>query len=154
LSGLNSGQKQYAREREKTIMDQNVITVMHDVATRSHAGTISFPEVVNQLEQAGVERYHADLCRAERVFYMPDGESHREATGEPARGAAKEFSATDVDAAVRTIQRGEIDYQEFVRRILAAGCVNYFVYISGRQTDYYGRKGEVHVERFPAPKGT
>lgn len=133
-------------------MDQKAIAVMQEVATRSHAGTISFPEVVSKLADEGVERYHADLCRAERIFYMPGGESHVEKTGEPATDAAQEFSAASVDSAVRTIQRGEIDYQEFVRRILAAGCVNYFVYVAGRQTQYFGRNGEVHVEKFPAPK--
>jgi len=126
--------------------------VMDEVAKRSHEGTISFPEVVGKLAEAGVERYHADLCRGERVFYMPDGESHVERSGEEHKHAAVEFSAAGVDAAVRTIQRGEIDYQEFVHRILTAGCVNYFVYITGRQTLYYGRNGDVHVEKFPAPK--
>lgn len=133
-------------------MDQKVVAVMHEVAKRSHEGTIPFPEVVRKLGEAGVERYHADLCRAERVFYMPSGESHVEPSGESPKPAATEFSAAQVDSAVRTIQRGEIDYQEFVRRILAAGCVNYFVYIAGRQTLYYGRNGDVHVEKFPAPK--
>jgi uncharacterized protein YbcV (DUF1398 family) len=133
-------------------MKQELIAVMHEVAKRSHEGTIPFPEVVSKLAAAGVERYHADLCRGERVFYMPDGETHVEPADEKQGNAAAEFSSAGVDAAVRTIQRGEIDYQEFVRRILAAGCVNYFVYITGRQTLYYGRNGDVHVERFPTPK--
>lgn len=67
--------------------------------------------------------------------------------------AAKEFSDAEVDAAVRTIQRGEILYMEFVRRVMAAGCVGWVVLLDGRQTQYFGRKGEIHIERFPAPKG-
>ena len=153
-SGVRAGpaNTKHQQKEEKRIMKQETIVVMHEVAERSHAGTISFPEVVGKLTQAGVERYHADLCRGERVFYMPSGESHVETTGDKYGDAAVEFSGAGVDAAVRTIQRGEIDYQEFVRRILAAGCVNYFVYITGRQTLYYGRNGDVHVEKFPAPK--
>ena len=27
--------------------------------------------------QVGVERYHADLLRAEKIYYLPSGESHR-----------------------------------------------------------------------------
>lgn len=132
-------------------MDQKTVAILHECASRSDAGTITFGEVVGKLTQAGVERYHTDLCRAEHLYYMPGGETHVERM--PAQSqAAEEFSDAGVDAAVRTIQRGEIVYQEFVRRILAAGCVNYFVYIAGRQALYFGRKGEVHVEKFPAPK--
>jgi hypothetical protein len=32
---------------------------------------------VTKLMQVGVERYHADLLRAEKIYYLPSGESHR-----------------------------------------------------------------------------
>jgi hypothetical protein len=31
----------------------------------------------------------------------------------------------------------------------AAGCASYTVWIDGRHVTYYGRKGEMRVERFP-----
>jgi uncharacterized protein YbcV (DUF1398 family) len=133
-------------------MNQEVVAVAHECAVRSYEGKISFPEVLRKLKDVGVERYHADLCREERVFYMPDGESHVERAGEISGAVAEGFSSAQVEAALRTIQRGEIDYQEFVRRIKAAGCVGYFVLITGWQSLYFGRKGEVYVEKFPALK--
>jgi uncharacterized protein YbcV (DUF1398 family) len=131
-------------------MSQEIIAVMHECAARSHAGTITFPEVVARLAAAGVEWYHTDLCRAEHTYYMPSGESHVEPMYALAEPVAAKFSDAGVDAAVRSIQRGEIQYQEFVRSIMAAGCNGYFVLIAGRKAVYFGRKGEEHVEQFPS----
>jgi uncharacterized protein YbcV (DUF1398 family) len=130
-------------------MNQDTIAAMHECASRSHQGSISFPEVVGKLAAAGVEWYHSDLSRAEHTYYLPDGESHVEPMYDLPRTVADEFSDAGVDAAVRSIQRGEINYQEFVRRILSAGCNGYFVLITGRKAVYFGRKGEEHVELFP-----
>jgi uncharacterized protein YbcV (DUF1398 family) len=133
-------------------MKQETVEVMHEVATRSDEGTITFPEAVRSLVAAGVERYHTDLCRAEHVYYMPSGESHVEKMPAIAWKPAFEFSDTAVNDAVKTIQRGEILYMEFVRRVMEAGCVGWWVLLDGHQTEYFGRKGEIHIERFPAPK--
>jgi uncharacterized protein YbcV (DUF1398 family) len=133
-------------------MHQEVTAVMHECARLSDQGKITFPEVVRKLTQAGVERYHTDLCCDEHVYYMPNGETHVEPMGLPSQLIAAEFSDAGVDAAVRAIQRGEIQYTEFLRRIMEAGCVGYFVLLAGRQAQYFGRKGEMHVEKFPAPK--
>lgn len=133
-------------------MNQEIIAVLHEVARRSHEGTIPFPEVVGKLTRAGVEQYFADLRRGSRTFYMPSGDSHVEESGSPTAAIGEQFAAADIVSALRTIQRGEIDYQEFVRRIMVAGCTGYFVYIAGRQAHYLGRRGESYVEMFPTPK--
>ncbi len=66
--------------------------------------------------------------------------------------AARFFSAANVEAAVRAIQRQEIQYREFCRRIVAAGCVGYHVFLEGRRVVYYGRAGDSHTEYFPGAK--
>ena len=131
-------------------MNQETIAVMQECSTRSHAGNIPFPQVVRKLAEAGVERYHADLYRGERTYYLPCGASHKDVVGAEAEPIAEEFSEAGVVAALRTIQRGEILYLEFLRRIQAAGCTGYFVLIAGRRALYFGRKSEVYVELFPA----
>jgi uncharacterized protein YbcV (DUF1398 family) len=62
---------------------------------------------------------------------------------------AETFSASKVEAAVRQAQNGEIMYPQFTRQALAAGCIGYFVQISGKCVQYFGRNGEIHTERFP-----
>lgn len=130
-------------------MDAHVKDIVRECTVRSDENQISFPEVVAKLAEAGVERYHADLIRAEKTYYMPNGET--EVTPAEAVSAAPtgQFSAAGVEAAVRAIQTQAIDYTEFCNRIAAAGCVGYFVTLAGRRAVYYGRTGDEYVERFP-----
>ena len=89
-------------------MDSQVRNVMIEASRASDEERMTFPEVVMKLMQAGVERYHADLVRGDKTYYLPNGESEvvaGEAVGIAPAGA---FSAAGVDAAVRAIQAGKI----------------------------------------------
>jgi uncharacterized protein YbcV (DUF1398 family) len=117
----------------------------------SDAERVAFPQVVQMLAAAGVERYHADLVASTKTYYMPDGafESLRCHSVAP---PAANFEAKGVEAAVRAIQAQTIKYREFRDRIAAAGCVGYFVTLAGGRAVYYGRTGDEHVEWFPGAK--
>ncbi len=115
--------------------------VMQECATLSLAGQITFPEVVRRLAEIGVERYHADYTRHEITYYLPDGDSLVVTVPPHAQAAAKTFSAVGVESAIRLIQRGEIVYTQFVQKTMAAGCIGYFVQITGRCAQYFGRNG-------------
>jgi uncharacterized protein YbcV (DUF1398 family) len=80
---------------------------------------------------------------------MRDGDSMVVATPHPSHATAVEFTASTVEAAVRQSQRNEHTYLDFIRKTMAAGCVGYFVQITGRRVIYFGRNGESHVEHFP-----
>src|ERR1700733_15027775 len=108
-------------------MQAEIVRVMEECTAASDQERIDFPGVVGKLMQAGVERYHADLLRAEKIYYLPSGESHRPAAA---------FSADGVAAAVKAIQQQQIQYREFCRRIAQAGCVAYIVSLAGRRAVY------------------
>lgn len=129
-------------------MHTEVMAVMHECARLSDNGKISFPEVVRRLTKAGVERFHTDICCQERVFYMPNGETHVEPLILPDWPLAKEFNEAWVKLALDARQTGEILYMEFLRRMMLAGCVGYFVLLDGRKVEYFGRKGEIYIETF------
>ncbi len=131
-------------------MKNEYAAVIRECMALSLGGKISFGEVVRRLMEIGLERYHADYTRHESTYYMPDGESLVVAAPHPPQPIAVAFSAAGVESAVRQAQRGEIFYPEFSRQAMEAGCVGYFVQISGRQVIYFGRNGEQHVEKFPA----
>jgi len=133
-----------------TTMDATAREAARICTEASDAERMSFPEVVTTLAGAGVERYHADLLRAEKTYYMPDGSSERLPAAATAGEPAGAFAAAGVDAAIRAIQAGRIGYRTFCERLLAAGCVGYLVSLAGRRAVYYGRTGETHVEPFPA----
>ena len=133
-------------------MDTSIRHVMREASRQSDEGSQSFPEIVRQLMAAGVERYHQDLLRSERTYYLPDGESEVVRNDPVPVMPAESFSAPGVEAAVRAVQAGAIDYREFCRRAMDAGCVGYIVSIAGKRVVYYGRTGDSHVEYFPGSK--
>ncbi len=131
-------------------MDQSVL---HECLAAAFAGRMTFPESVGRMMETGVERYHADLTRLEKTHYGLDGSTHLETmplADAPAAPAA--FSDAGVQAAITTIQQRQIDYLEFLRRVMAAGTASYSVYLNGRKAIYFGRNGDFHVEPFPAAK--
>lgn len=130
--------------------DRERVAVLSECKELSFRGT-PFPEIVRRLTAAGVERYHVDLTRDETTYYLPCGASLAFPLGGPGEPIAGAFDAAAVGAAVRGAQRGEFLYPEFLRRVRAAGCVEYFTQITGRKVQYVGRTGDAHVEPFPQP---
>jgi uncharacterized protein YbcV (DUF1398 family) len=131
-------------------MQANTIETMQECTDASDQERISFGEVVMKLVQAGVERYHADLLRAEKIYYLPSGESYRVPAAPVEATPAAAFAAEGVAAAVQAIQQRKIQYREFCERIVQAGCVGYMVSMTGRRAVYYGRTGDSYVEPFPS----
>ena len=130
-------------------MNTEKAQVIQKCATGALSGELTFPEIVNKLAEIGIERYHADFSRHEITYYCPDGDSMVVASTHPTHTTAVEFSTSAVEAAVRQSQRNEHTYLDFIRKIMAAGCVGYFVQITGRRVIYFGRGGDSHVEHFP-----
>lgn len=131
-------------------MNADVRTIVEECTKASDDARLAFPQIVQNLMAAGVERYRADLLRAEKTYYLPDGGSHVVTNAPLDRAPAHAFSAAGVEAAVRASQAGKITYKEFCTRIAEAGCVDYLVSLAGRRAVYVGRTGESHVELFPA----
>ena len=123
--------------------------VMEQCARGALSGELTFPEIVGRLAANGVERYHADYSRQEITYYLADGDSLVVAAPHGTSDTATAFSAPDVEAAVRQSQRNEHSYADFIRKTMAAGCVGYFVQITGRRAIYFGRQGESHIDHFP-----
>jgi uncharacterized protein YbcV (DUF1398 family) len=134
-------------------MNSEQMSVAKECAVLSATGKIHFGDVVGRLMKAGIERYHADYSRSEITYYTPDGGSCVVQVEHELIPTAQEFSAEGVKAAVRQAQLGEIMFPQFTRQAITAGCVGYFVQITGKCVQYFGRSGEVHTEWFPGAKG-
>ena len=120
--------------------------------TLSFADT-PFPQVVQKLVGAGVKSYTADLVKLRNTYYDGNGEAYDEALPlKDGPAIAPAFDASAVAATVKSIQRGEIGYAEFLRRIMMSGCSHYEVFIAGRKAMYFGRDGDFYTEPFPQAK--
>jgi len=133
-------------------MDQSIKQGIQECAEQSNAGAITFPEGVGALMKLGVESYFADYRSGEITYYTKQGDTCTASLNLQHVDVPLLFDAAAIQEAIRASQRDEIRYPEFKKRSIAAGCVGYFVWIDGRQVSYYGRRGEVHVEKFPDKK--
>lgn len=112
-------------------------------------GKITFPEVVGKLVNEGVDTYHVDYIRKENRYYFSNDDTLVEPVSHDFPKASQQFSAEKVKAAIQKVQKGEINYVEFSKLVLEAGCVYYIAYLKGRQVVYMGREGDSHTELFP-----
>jgi uncharacterized protein YbcV (DUF1398 family) len=129
-------------------MDTKVIA---ECMKQSFADT-PFSRIIPQLAGAGVQSYGADLVKLRSTYYDTGSKAFDEVL--PLKDApmiAPAFDSATVRATVKSIQRVEIGYAEFLRRIMTAGCSHYAVYIGGRKAMYFGRDGEFYTEPFPTP---
>jgi|JRYL01.1.fsa_nt_gb uncharacterized protein YbcV (DUF1398 family) len=116
----------------------------------SYAGTQDFPAHVQTAAKLGIESYRVDFREHAATYYHANGAVHVVPLPGPAVAIAAAFDDQAVVAAIRAAQQGQIRLPEFVERCRRAGCVGYTVWIAGRHVVYCGRRGECHVERFPA----
>jgi uncharacterized protein YbcV (DUF1398 family) len=129
------------------------VSVILEANRLAFADQMTFPQSVAALKKIGVERYVADLVRLEKTHYSACGDSVSEPlplSDVPA--IAEAFSADRVVAALQAIQQRQSAYPQFLRQIMEAGCVLYWVFLDGRKALYLGRRGEFHVENFPSAK--
>jgi uncharacterized protein YbcV (DUF1398 family) len=124
--------------------------IINRVARATLDGTLSFPEVVGQLLQAGVEYYHVDYAGLRKTFYSASGDTavttiHYE--GLPP--VAADFDAAALRADILDSQRNGQKYRDFTRRAMQAGVQGYYAFLRGQRVTYFGRQGDQHTEWFP-----
>lgn len=131
-------------------MNKDLINVIEHGEKASFKGEISFQERVKSLIEGGIEHYYVDLIAFQTIYYASNGSMYTAKLpypNPPVRGEI--FSEKDVIEALRSIQRSEIIYPDFLNRIIKAGVVNYTAFLTGKQVHYVGAKGEIYIEHFP-----
>ena len=131
-------------------MDQSII---HECTAGSFAGKLTFPQCLQKLVEIGVESYIVDLSNIPsiKIVYGKNKDSYKEICPLfDAPAIAATFDATQVKKALLAVQHKEIDYPEFLRRIMKAGVSRYEVYINQYKTIYFGQERDSYTEIFPA----
>ena len=123
--------------------------VVHEVTIATQEGKMTFPQVVGKLLEIGVESYCVDFAAGRKTYYATNGETLTESMILKLDPVAEKFSAASLVAAIRGAQADTVRYPEFVKRSTAAGVVGYWAFLAGKQVIYFGRKGEMHIEKFP-----
>lgn len=132
-------------------MDAERIAVASTCLAAAYDGSMSFPEIVGALIEAGFESYAVDYRRNVQTFYRPEGDSLELSMPGSAGPVAAKFAGSEVQALVRWAQGNGPDYSyaAFCEKVKAAGCAGYLVSFLGQRVVYYGRTAETQVELFP-----
>jgi uncharacterized protein YbcV (DUF1398 family) len=125
------------------------IRAIEECTQLNFEGKIGFGENVKRLLAAGAVWYYVDLVQLKKVSYGAD-DAYTESMPLTNPGkVGNRFSERTITDTTAAIQRKEIDYPEFLRRLIAGGCVYYAIFMKGRKMAYVGSFGESHEEDFP-----
>ena len=127
----------------------NVKETIEKCAHDSHAGLLTFPEVLGRLVDVGVESYFADYRDQSTIYYLSNNKTVRIPMDMPDLDIPEFFNKDGILSAIRGAQSDKVRYPEFLKLTMSAGCVGYIVWIAGKHVSYYGRRGEAHIEHFP-----
>jgi uncharacterized protein YbcV (DUF1398 family) len=126
--------------------------IIHELATATEQGKMTFPQVVKGLLEVGVESYFVDFAARQKTHYLGDGTTETILMILEPGPIAAEFDSAALVAAIRGAQADTVRYPEFVQRSTAAGVIGYWAFLTGKRVIYFGRKGEQHIEEFPKPQ--
>ncbi|MBB6253213.1 DUF1398 domain-containing protein [Nitrospirillum iridis] len=129
---------------ERTAIAENCLKAAHD-------GSLSFPEIIGRLLEAGFEGYSVDYRRNSQIYYHPDGDNIELALPHSDGPVAAAFDGPGMETLVGWAQANDSSYSyaAFCEKAKAVGCAGYLVSFPGRRVVYYGRTAETHVEWFP-----
>ena len=123
---------------------------------------LPFPKTVAALLGLGVTRYAVDYVACAVTTYVtnsisevtvtqiPDFYSHQGSTSPSSTMFG--WDESKLRDAIRRVQAGEGNYQDFANRMVQAGVVGYFTFLVGQRVMYYGEKGDTWMELFPGAK--
>ncbi len=133
-------------------MDDRQKAIAKSCLEGAESNTMTFPQVVGSLIDAGFESYSIDFRRAVATYYGAAGDSIELGTHKLDVPVATAFDAALIRVAVKEAQQQVpgYTYKGFCGKAASAGCASYFVSFPGRRVLYVGRTAEVHVEHFPS----
>lgn len=132
-------------------MDTQRIAIAEKCLQGAYDNTMTFPDIVGTLIEAGFEGYIVDYRRGMTAYFLPNGES-LELKNHPSEGTvAAQFDQPGIAGQIKWAQVNPPDYsyRAFCKNVKAMGCAGYIVSFLGRRVLYFGRTAETHVEFFP-----
>lgn len=132
-------------------MNPRMKDIAHKCLEGAESNTMTFPQIVSTLMEAGFEGYFVDFRRGMVSYYLPSGDSVELSGATASIPVAAAFNAAVVREAIREAQTlaPGYTYKGFVTKVAGAGCAGYIVSFLGRRVLYFGRTADTHVEHFP-----
>jgi len=110
-----------------------------------------FPYLAEALRAAGVTKYFFDIPSSTAIYATDEGDVLRPGRLiRTERSIIPPFDPDRLVAAIRTDQRGESTFSDFVEESFLSGVIRYEVDTTAHTCTYIGTHGESHVEEYPA----
>jgi uncharacterized protein YbcV (DUF1398 family) len=119
-------------------MEEDMVQGIRDARTKVSTQKLDFPQFVDLLDKAGVNRYSVEVGAHRIIYYGAASEVHIENGPAVNDVLPAEYNAEAIKAAISASQRRDIDYPTFLKRIHEAGVVSYEVNIRAREIRYRG----------------
>lgn len=116
----------------------------------AETGSLTFPQIVTDLMNAGFESYAVDFRLGKATYYLASGDAAELSAPAVAGPVAENFDEAAMVTAIRQAQSlvPGYTYLGFCAKARAAGCAGYVVSFPGRRAVYFGRTAETLVEPF------
>lgn len=109
-----------------------------------------YPFLAEALRQAGVTRYVYSLPSCQCVFFTEEGPVASQTEGlAPGMSDVPRFDREAFIEVLRTSQRGDSSFPEFLRGSWETGIIGYEADLVERRVTYHGAGGESYVEDYP-----
>ena len=132
-----------------SIIDVVAAASARGMAVRPKVG--GFPYLAESLRQAGVVKYYFDVTSMTVVYVTDRGDVLQPGSlPRSEKAVIPPYDETALIDAIRTDQRGESTFPEFIEASLRAGVIRYEVDSVVRTCTYFGARGERYVEDYPA----
>lgn len=132
-------------------MDTQQTTIAQNCLNAAYDRTMTFPEIVGALIEAGFDGYAVDYRCDTTTYFRADADGIT-LKNRPSEGkVAAQFDQPGIAAQIKRAQANPPDYSytSFCKTVKALGCAGYIVSFPGRRVLYFGRTAETHVEHFP-----
>jgi hypothetical protein len=86
--------------------------IIHELATATQQGRMTFPQVVKGLLEVGVESYLVDFAAKQKTHYLADGTTYTVPMILDPGPIASDFNSAGLIAAIRGAQADTVRYSE------------------------------------------
>ncbi len=119
-------------------LNEEAVTIIHEALVLSDQKKIKYPQFVDMLVAAGINRYAVDVVTGQMTFYAAAGEAHVIAGTVAVEGSAGFYHEPGFRSAIVDSQKGLIDHSTFLKRIYQAGITSYEANVRERRIVYRG----------------
>ena len=117
---------------------ESVVEEISNALSLITAKKIKYPQFIDLLAQAGINRYAVDPAANRVTFYGAGGEAHIEQGPVVSQSLLGSYDEDALRSAIKDAQKEIIDHPTFLKRIHNAGIGNYEVNVRERQIRYKG----------------